>query len=266
MSERDSYPAGVPCWITGLQRNVPAARDFYEQLFGWQTVGPDGVDRESATYAIGRMRGRDVAGIGTMPESAGDMPATWMTEIRTADLAATVQAVEAAGGTVLEPKVDFDFIGSLGVFTDPAGAAFCAWESGVRKGAQLVNEPGAWSMSALRTPDVPAAIAFYGSVFGWRAEAFGPVHVMRLPGYLGGEPSQPVPRDVVAVIVPADAGEPANWGVDFWVHDTAKTIETATRLGGSVLAGPYEAPPAFIQAVLADREGAVFTVSQLVAA
>jgi uncharacterized protein len=264
MSERDTYPAGVPCWITGLQRDVPAARDFYEQLFGWQTVGPDGIDRATATYAIARMRGRDVAGIGTMPASAGDMPATWMTEIRTDQLEATVRAVEAAGGTVLEPNVDFGDIGRLGVFTDPAGAPFCAWEGGIREGAQIVNEPGAWSMSALRTPDPDAAIAFYGSVFGWQPEPFGPVHCMRLAGYVGGEPSQPVPRDVVAVIVPAESGEPASWGVDFWVRDASAAIATATRVGGSVLAGPYDAPPAFVQAVLADPEGAVFTVSQLV--
>jgi hypothetical protein len=120
-------------------------------------------------------------------------------------------------------------------------------------------------MSALRTPDPERAIEFYGAVFGWQPEAFGPVHVMRLPGYVGGEPSQPVPRDVVAVIMPNEPGQPASWGVDFWVHDAAEAVATATRLGGNVLAGPYEAPPSFVQAVLADREGAVFTVSQLTA-
>ena len=41
MSERDSYPAGVPCWVTNLQHDVPAARDFYGELFGWEMeTGP----------------------------------------------------------------------------------------------------------------------------------------------------------------------------------------------------------------------------------
>jgi len=264
MSERDHYPAGVPCRVTGLQRDVPAARNFYEQLFGWQTVGPPGVAPEEASYAIGRLRGRDVAGIGTMPVSAGDMPATWMTEIRVDDLADTVRAVEQAGGAVIAADIDFAEIGRLAVLADPTGAQFCAWQAGTREGAQVVNEPGAWSMSALRTADPDGAIAFYAAVFGWTPESFGPASVMRLAGYFGGEPSQPVPRDVVAVIMPADPGPPS-WGVDFWVHDAAKAAVTATQLGGAVLAGPYEAPPAFIQAVLADPEGAVFTVSQLVA-
>ena len=50
---------------------------------------------------------------------------------------------------------------------------FGAWEPGERKGAQLVNEPGAWAMSHLDTPDPAAAAAFYGAVFGWTTETFG---------------------------------------------------------------------------------------------
>ena len=33
MSERDTYPAGVPCWVTNLQHDVPMATAFYEELF-----------------------------------------------------------------------------------------------------------------------------------------------------------------------------------------------------------------------------------------
>ena len=51
MSERDSYPAGVPCWVTNLQHDVPAATAFYTELFGWETEsGPDDV----APYSLGR--------------------------------------------------------------------------------------------------------------------------------------------------------------------------------------------------------------------
>ena len=63
MSERDTYPAGVPCWVTNLQHDVPTATDFYADLFGWEMEsGPDDV----APYAVGRLRGRDVAGGGGM--------------------------------------------------------------------------------------------------------------------------------------------------------------------------------------------------------
>ena len=151
MSERNSYPAGVPCWVTNLQHDVPTARDFYGELFGWEMeTGPEDV----APYALARLRGRDVAAIGTLP--APDMSATWVIEVRTDDLAATVAAVRDAGGEVLQEEVDFSPVGRLGVFVDPVGATFCAWEAGDREGAQVVNEPSAWSMSALQTADTEA--------------------------------------------------------------------------------------------------------------
>jgi predicted enzyme related to lactoylglutathione lyase len=267
MSERAQYPAGVPCWITNLQRDVPAARAFYEHLLGWDTVGPEGVPDSEATYAVGRLRGRDVAGIGTMPESAGDGPAAWVTEVRVDDVEATAERVAAAGGSVVRSRVDLEPIGRLAVLTDPSGALFCAWEAGLRQGAQIVNEAGAWSMSALQTADPEGAKAFYRAVFGWEAEAFGPITMFRLPGYLGGEPQQPVPRDVVAVMMPTgdDADAAARWSVDFWVVDADATTAAAEAGGGQVLTAPYEAGP-FRQAVLADPEGASFTVSELVAA
>ena len=258
MSERDSYPAGVPCWVTNLQHDVPAARDFYGELFRWEMeTGPD----DLAPYALGRLRGRDVAAIGTLP--AADMAAAWITEVRTDDLAATVGAVRGAGGEVLQEEVDFSPVGKLGVFVDPVGATFCAWEGGDREGAQLVNEPSAWSMSALQATDTGRAAQFYGEVFGWETEAFGPATMFRLPGYVGGEEHQPVPRDVVAVMVPAPDDGPARWGVDFWIDDVTRAVDDVRRLGGSVLAGPFDAPPSFLQAVVADPGGAAFSLSEL---
>jgi hypothetical protein len=257
MSERETYPAGVPCWVTNLQHDVPTATAFYEALFGWETEsGPDDV----APYALGRIRGRDVAGIGTMPDP--EAPPAWVMEVRVDDLASTVDKVRSAGGRVLQENVDFSPVGRLGVFEDPQGAVFCAWEAGDREGAQLVNEAGAWAMSALRTPEPESAVSFYAAVFGWETEAFGPATMFRLPGYVGGEPSQPVPRDVVAVMIPADEDAPVAWGTDFWVSDADGAAETVERMGGRVLEGPYDAPP-FRQAVFADCGGAVFSVSQL---
>ncbi len=260
MSVRDSYPAGVPCWVTNLQPDVAAARVFYEGLFGWEMEsGP----ADLAPYALGRKDGREVAAIGSMPDGAA--AAAWVMEICVDDLADTAARVRQAEGRVLEEVVDFGDVGRLGVYTDALGALFCGWEPGARQGAQLVNAPGAWSMNALQTDDTDRASRFYAAVFGWESEPFGPATLLRRPGYVGGEEHQPVPRDVVAVMLPSSGGAETGWGTDFWIDDVDRGVADVSRLGGTVLAGPYDAPPSFRQAVVADPGGAAFTISQLVA-
>jgi predicted enzyme related to lactoylglutathione lyase len=165
---------------------------------------------------------------------------------------------------VLDGPFDAPPAGRLAVLADPIGAVFCAWQADVREGAEVVNEPSAWAMSALQTSDPERAAGFYRTVFGWDAESYGPVQLLRLAGYVGGTPDQPVPRDLVAVMAPLDdPSAPSRWDVDFWVQDAEVTAGHAVELGGRVVVPPHDRPP-FRSAVLADPGGAVFSISQLV--
>lgn len=263
MTERDEYPAGVPCWVEALHRDPDAARDFYGALMGWEFEGSGG----EPEYFVARVRGREVAGLAPMPQALQDGNGVWMTHVAVSSAAVTAKAATAAGGQVVAGPMDLPPAGTLTVISDPAGAAFCAWERESRAGAELINEPGAWSMSSLRTDDPGGADAFYNALFGWEAQPFGPPEanaaLYRLPGYVGGTPTQPVPRDVVAVRMPAEPGEDARWALDFWVDDAEDAAARAAELGGTVVAAPYDAPPAFRQALLADPQGATFSISQL---
>ncbi len=87
----------------------------------------------------------------------------------------------------------------------------------------------------------------------------------RLPGYVGGEPQQPVPRDVVAAMEPAQPDAAPEWAVDFCVADADTTARTAAARGGRVLVAPHDTDIGFRTAILADPEGATFSVSQLLA-
>jgi uncharacterized protein len=262
MSRRDEYPAGVPCFVETLTPDLDAALRFYGGVFGWTFDGPGpmagGLD---GGYFVARVEGDDVAGIGSAPTGE---PVPWSTHVavESADDAAA-EAVAAGGAVVLEP-FDVPPAGRLAVLADPAGATFCAWQAGARMGAQRVNEPSAWAMSLLRTPDPAAAEAFYGELFGWRAEALHPdggLWLFRRPGYVGGEEGQPVPRDVVAAMM-ADDTRPSGWDVDFWVADTDAAVAPAAGLGGRVVAEPFT-DAIFRRAVLGAPDGTTFTVSQL---
>jgi len=274
MSERERYPAGVPCWVETLQPDPQAAMGFYGPLFGWEFVGPGPMPGDPpGQYFVARVRGRDVAGIGSLPDRSATSAPAWSTYVRVDSADETAEKAKTAGGSLRDGPFDVAPAGRMAVLADPAGALVCAWEAGTREGAQLVNEPRAWAMSLLHTTDPESSKAFYGAVFGWRPEPFGAagaeITLWRLPGYAGGEPHQPVPRDVVGVMAPTGGdGSPsaaqAHWSVDFRVDDADATAEHAARLGGKVIVPPHDTP-GFRSTVLADPESVVFSVSGLTA-
>jgi predicted enzyme related to lactoylglutathione lyase len=214
------------------------------------------------------VRDRDAAGVGSAPPDGGAGPA-WNTYVCVESADAAVERARAAGGEVLVEPFDAPPAGRLAALADPAGASICVWEAGDREGAQVINERAAWAMSLLATPDPEAAMAYYGEVFGWETDAFevdgAEFWLWRLPGFVGGEAEQPVPRDVVAVMAPAPSGTPAAWAVDFWVADVDEAASRAARLGGAVVSEPRTSSLGR-EATLADPEGATFTVTRVAAA
>jgi len=259
MSKRDGYPAGVPNWVETLQADPAAAVAFYAGVFGWEVVGP-GEMPGGGEYFVARLRGRDVAGIGSRPADAPELP-SWVPYVQVDDIADAVARARDAGGAVPAEPFDAPPAGRIAALADPAGAVFCVWEPAERTGAQLVNEPGAWAMSLLHAPDPDAAAGFYGAVFGWTTESFGPFTMFRLPGFVGGEPEQPVSREVVATMAPA-GDAPAHWSADFWVHDVDAAAATADELGGRAVAAPFDTPVGRT-ALLADPSGVTFSVSRV---
>ena len=98
MPERDGYIPGVPCWIDTNQPDPEAALRLLRGLFGWEFE--DVMPAESpGNYYIGRIRGGDVAAVGSAPEGAPPV-ATWNTYIQvdSADEAAAKARCGRHGG------------------------------------------------------------------------------------------------------------------------------------------------------------------------
>jgi predicted enzyme related to lactoylglutathione lyase len=277
MPERDGYPPGVPCWVDTSQPDPQAAVAFYSDLFGWDcedTMPPDAPGH----YFIARLHGGDVAAVGSVPEG-GPPNAMWNTYIWVKSADEATSKVTAAGGRVLTDPFDVMDAGRMAMFADPEGAAFCTWQAGEHKGAQIVNEPGSLNFNVLSTRDAGAAKSFYGSVFGWGTLDLGGAGEMwQLAGYGDHlEAREPGLRermaeaggpegfeDVVAALNPIGDDEPdapAHWGVTFGVEDADATAERAAELGGQVIAPPFDAPWARLT-VITDPQGATFTASQ----
>lgn len=124
------------------------------------------------------------------------------------------------------------------------------------------HAPGTFSWPELSTSDRQAGIAFYSGLFGWQADH---------------RPAGPGPDDVYSMLllrgkeVAAAAGQrpderqnsvPPHWNMYVTVADADQTARRAAELGGTVIAGPFDAVDAGRMAVLQDPTGAVFLVWQ----
>lgn len=279
MPERDGYPQGVPCWVDTTQPDPEAAAAFYSGLFGWEledVMPPDGPGR----YLMARIRGKDVAAVGSVAEGAPAM-AVWNTYVCVDSADEVASKVRAAGGQVMTEPFDVMDAGRMAVFADPEGAFFCVWQANQNKGAQIVNEHGSLNFNGLNTRDVAAAKAFYGAVFGWETlDMGGGVEMWTMPGY-GDHLEQKSPGlrkqmdemgavpgfiDVVAAITPIPDDQPdtpPHWSVTFGVDDADAIAARAAELGGQVLVPPFDAPWVRM-AIISDPQGAMFIASQFV--
>src|SRR5215207_978001 len=252
MPERDGYIAGVPCWIDTSQPDPEAAVDFYSGLFGWEfesMLPPD----SPGQYFVGRIRGGDVAAVGSQPEGFGP-EALWNTYVWVESADDTASKVVDAGGRVLMDPFDIMDSGRMAVFADPSGAMFCVWQANQHKGARIVNEHGSLNFNGLNTRDLETAKAFYGSVFGWETLALpGGFEMWTLPGYGDYLERTTTPgireavaeaggpegfADVVASINPIAEGQPdvpPHWDVRFAVDDADVIAQKAVELGGQVV-------------------------------
>ena len=277
MPERDGYIPGVPCWVDVSAPDPAALVDFYSGLFGWEfedMMPPDSPGK----YFVARMRGRDVAAVGSMPEAVPQM-ASWNTYIWVENANDAAARVGGAGGNIVMEPFDVMGAGRMAVCTDPEGAMFCVWQAGQQKGAQIVNEPVSLTFNGLATRDLEGAKAFYSAVFGWSTlDLGGGTEMWTLPGYgdylerdnpdlrkqLAEAGGQAGFEDVVASINPISDDEPdtpPHWSVTFAIEHPDATAAKATELGGRVIADPFDAPWSRLT-VIADPQGATFIGSK----
>ena len=251
MPTRTQYAQGTPNWVDLQTTDQSAAKQFYASLFGWGY--DDNPMPQGGVYSMATAHGETVAAIAPLPPGAPEaMPPMWNTYIAVDDVDAAADKVAAAGGQVLMPPVDVGDAGRMAFVADPTGVAVGLWQANRHIGATLVNETGAVIWNELITDKPDAALAFYQAVVGLTTEmAPGQQNYMLLKvdgTYVGGCMEPPMP------------GVPNQWAVYFAVEDAEATVAKATANGGQVLVEPFDIPSVGRCAVLADPQGAVFSV------
>jgi len=111
------------CWHELTTTDLPAGRNFYSEMFGWEQIRELDLGEGKGIYHI---FGRGPFTYGGMMKKPDDMPAPshWLhyIEVESAD-AATERAVNAGGKVLLDP-IEVPSGARIAILSDPQGAPF----------------------------------------------------------------------------------------------------------------------------------------------
>ncbi|WP_331767076.1 VOC family protein [Embleya sp. NBC_00896] len=246
------YVTGSPNWLDLGSPDTAAAAQFYGAVLGWtfESAGP-----EAGGYGLLRQEGKTVGGLGPLTEEGAS--SAWMVYFKVPDADATAKAVERAGGTVRLEPFDVMDAGRMAQLTDPGGARFAIWQSAAFAGSEVVGTPGSLAWAELHSGDLNAALSFYGTLFGWRAQEF------EMPGmkYTVLSTAEGKQEDAsFGGVVTAREGQEPGWIPYFEVTDPDDVVSRAQGNGGSVVMPAADVPDVGRLAWLTDPFGATFAI------
>lgn len=125
MAEFEKPKHGEICWQELHTKNLGAATEFYQGLFGWT------LEQSKTTEMVYKeihFIDKAVGGMMEINECWGEnwekIPSKWMTYIAVDDVAATVEKIKLNGGGVCVAPFDAPGVGKMSVVNDPSGVTF----------------------------------------------------------------------------------------------------------------------------------------------
>jgi hypothetical protein len=233
-------------WADLVTDDVPAARRFYAELFGWTF-------QDLGNYTIAANDGRPLCGLFQRDRPADKPQARprWFGYISVGNVEKTARAVTEAGGRVLSAPAKFPQRGEQAVFSDPEGALFGIVKSSAGDPEDFLASPGDWIWIQLLSRNARFAAEFYQKVAGYElVENTGPGrindYVLTSTGYA---------RATVRTIPAGKDHVQPSWLPYVRVASVKESVARARELGGEVL---VSAKPAVLEgrvAVVADPTG-----------
>ena len=250
----DRHSFGSFNWFELVTTDQAAAKEFYKQLFGWESV--DSPIGPGELYTMFKLDGLDAGAAYTLqPEMAANgIPPRWDVYIAVESADETADQIESFGGTIIKKPFDVMTHGRMAVASDPTGSVFCIWQSVSHQGTQITGVDGTVCWADLSTPDQEAASLFYAGVFGWEfykspGDESGYLHIKS-----GGVPIGGIPK--------VDASMPPNWLLTFMTSDVEMATNRAGALGASTLFPLTDMPGTGKFSIVKDPQGAAFGLFQ----
>jgi predicted enzyme related to lactoylglutathione lyase len=251
MPQIDKHQPGTFCWVELATTDQDAAKSFYGSLFGWSVV--DNPMGPSAFYTLFKLDGRDVAAGYKVEEG---VPSHWNLYVAVENADASAARAVELGGKLPAGVFDVSTNGRMGVVIDPTGAAFCLWQPNQTQGLGVMGENNSYCWADLITGDRIKAKQFYEGLFGWKLFPGAGKDESTYLHITAGDTG-------IAGIQPDSMrkpGVPPHWTPYFMVADAEATTAKAKELGATVYAPPMDVGESLRIAVLADPQGAVFSL------
>lgn len=112
---------GAFSWSETITSDVPKARKFYQDLFGWTFEAMPMPDFEYTVFSLGEER---VAGMMPIMANMGNIPPHWGTYFTVKNVDETVKIAKAAGGAVHIEPMDIPNVGRFAMLASPQGVNF----------------------------------------------------------------------------------------------------------------------------------------------
>jgi predicted enzyme related to lactoylglutathione lyase len=239
----DVHHPGAFVWHDLLTHDVPAARNFYSQVFGWSF-------EEHGRYTVVLNEGKPIAGIVALdPKQAQGSAARWLASLSVDDVADASEFVASQGGVVHEGPVYMIHRGVGALVSDPQGAHVLLLRSETGDPPDVEPAVGEWLWVELWSNVLDDSVLFYQKLVGYDViDGEGYSILLREGHWLAGV--RDVPDDELDI----------RWVPVVRVADATEVTKRAEKHGGLVLTEPRPTDLGNTVALVADPSGALVIV------
>lgn len=250
----NTYHYGKFVWHDLLTDDIPAAKKFYEELFGWEFVSSAPQD---TAFTVIKFNGIPIGSVVYLKRLNPDVSeARWLSSLSVPDVDKAVEYFRSNGGTVYREPKNYPNRGRLAVVADPQGAVLALLNATGGDPADAKPASDEWMWNELLTNNPGEAASFYEGLAGYQYETRQVTtgidyHILTKNG---------IPRAGV-VKVPWETVKP-NWLPYIKVEDPQALAAQVEVLGGKLLLPPDKNIRNGSVAVVADPTGAAVALQK----
>ena len=256
MAKIESYVPGSFCWAELATNDAAAAKTFMARCSAgrrWTCRCREGV------YTLFQSDGNDAAAVYAAPP---EVPVHWGVYFSVASADESAAKIAPAGGKVIAGPFDAHDVGRMAVAQDPQGAMFSLWQAKKSIGATHGGPLSQVAWPELVTTGPRGSRGVLHQLFGWKTKPETGVAEAQYTEWVNGGRS-------IGGLMPMKGDEwqgvPPHWAMYSLWRIATNAPRARGQLGAKICVPPMDIPNVGRFAVIADPQGATFSIIHLTA-